>query len=240
MKHLRQLTLTFWLLHLGIPLLFAAVMLWFYPQTNWDIALISPYFDGTTHSFYLKNNFLLDGVMHTGVKSVLFLGPILTIAALLWSIKNLALRPYRRRLFWLLAGQFFGALVVSLLKKISIHACPWDLKMFGGYAPFLPLFADLPAGMNPGRCFPGGHASGGFSLLAFYFALRDDYQRWANWALVIGLLLGSAMGWAQMMRGAHFLSHNLWTMWWVWMSLLLLYLVWPPVKDRPVIVAQKD
>lgn len=34
--------------------------------------------------------------------------------------------------------------------------------------------------------------------------------------LIGGLALGTVMGAVQMMRGAHFLSHNLWTLWVVW------------------------
>ena len=31
------------------------------------------------------------------------------------------------------------------------------------------------------------------------------------------------MGWAQMMRGTHFLSHNLWTAWVIWLVNVLAY-----------------
>ncbi|EMU16832.1 hypothetical protein ABNIH16_20160, partial [Acinetobacter baumannii ABNIH16] len=40
-----------------------------------------------------------------------------------------------------------------------------------------------------------------------------------------GILLGFMMGWAQMMRGAHFLSHNLWTGWVVWAINILFYAI---------------
>jgi membrane-associated PAP2 superfamily phosphatase len=41
--------------------------------------------------------------------------------------------------------------------------------------------------------------------------------------LVLALVLGFSMGWAQMMRGEHFLSHNLWTAWLVWAVLFVLF-----------------
>jgi membrane-associated PAP2 superfamily phosphatase len=66
-------------------------------------------------------------------------------------------------------------------------------------------------------------------MLAIYFAFRADHPRQASLGLVLGLVLGTLMGWTQMMRGAHFMSHNLWSLWVVWMVLLTLYLVWPPV-----------
>jgi membrane-associated PAP2 superfamily phosphatase len=38
-------------------------------------------------------------------------------------------------------------------------------------------------------------------------------------------VLGFSMGWAQMMRGEHFLSHNLWTAWLVWLVLFVLFTI---------------
>ncbi|QLI81019.1 phosphatase PAP2 family protein [Chitinibacter fontanus] len=222
----------FYLSHFGLTLLFAAILLGWYPQTQWDVAIASFYYDPALHAFPLKNNFFLSGVMHSGLRSALWFIPLALIGVLLWSRVTPELQIHRRRISWLLLGMACATLVVSVLKKMSIHACPWDLQMFGGYAPLLPLFADLPAGISPGRCFPGGHASGGFALFAFYFALRDDAPKLAYLSLVIAVLLGMAMGWTQMMRGAHFLSHNLWTMWWTWMVLLVLYIVFPPLAAK--------
>ncbi|WP_348943958.1 phosphatase PAP2 family protein [Chitinibacter sp. FCG-7] len=233
---MRRLSPAFYLGHLLFPALLAALLLWVYPQ-QWDLALISPYYDGVQHQFALRNNFFLNAVMHTGLKSALWFIPLSLLALLLCArfggpFFASSLLPYRRRMIWILLGLALSALVVQILKRNSIHACPWDLNLFGGQAPLLPLFADLPIGQSPGRCLPGGHASGGFSLLAFYFALRDEQPRWALRSLVLALGLGIVMGWGQMMRGAHFLSHNLWTLWWVWLVLLLLYLLYPPIPRQ--------
>ncbi|RRA38556.1 phosphoesterase, partial [Cronobacter sakazakii] len=37
-------------------------------------------------------------------------------------------------------------------------------------------------------------------------------------ALAAGIALGLAMGFGQVMRGAHFFTHNLWAGWWVWLT----------------------
>ena len=100
--------------------------------------------------------------------------------------------------------------------------------MYGGYAPFERLFERMPAHAAGGSCFPGGHASGGFALMAFYFGLRDVQARYARLALAVALALGMVMGWAQMMRGAHFLSHNIWSAWIVWTFMALMYHLYPP------------
>jgi membrane-associated PAP2 superfamily phosphatase len=106
---------------------------------------------------------------------------------------------------------------------MSMHACPSDLSLYGGDLPLLGLLAHMPAGIKAGHCFPGGHASGGFALMAFYFAFRESKPYFARAMLFLGLFVGFAMGWAQIMRGEHFLSHNLWSAWVVWLVLFVLY-----------------
>jgi membrane-associated PAP2 superfamily phosphatase len=68
--------------------------------------------------------------------------------------------------------------------------------------------------------------------LVFYFGFLVDKPRWAKAALCVALVFGTAMGWSQMMRGAHFLSHNLWTLWVVWVVLLAWYASYPPLKPN--------
>jgi len=102
--------------------------------------------------------------------------------------------------------------------------------MYGGDLPFFELFSNPPSGVEAGRCFPAGHSSGGFSLSAFYFAFMHNKPRFANGMLWIALSTGLFMGLVQIMRGAHFLSHVLWSGWVVWMSLLILYCIWSPTE----------
>ena len=90
------------------------------------------------------------------------------------------------------------------------HACPWDMAV----ATTQGILWDLSA--TAGHCFPGGHASSGFALLVGYFIYRTTRPKRAYFFLLAALILGFAMGWAQMMRGAHFLSHTLWTGWIIW------------------------
>ncbi|MEW7964857.1 hypothetical protein AB0858_09495, partial [Acinetobacter baumannii] len=65
----------------------------------------------------------------------------------------------------------------------------------------------------------------GFILMTGYFVYRLEQPKRAYFYLFSGILLGFMMGWAQMMRGAHFLSHNLWTGWVVWAINILFYAI---------------
>ncbi len=192
------------------------IFTWLARDGTIDFWITGYFFDSTHHIFPFKNSVLLEEAGHTFLKDMtsLFLisGIVLSIASG-WIV---ALRPLRRSLigFCVMAG--LSALCISLLKSTSIHACPWDLQMYGGHTPWLPLFAQLMPHIDPGHCWPGGHASGGFALVAGYFSFRENRPYWARTFLIAGLVLGSVMGFVQIVRGAHFLSHNLWTLWFVW------------------------
>jgi membrane-associated PAP2 superfamily phosphatase len=122
----------------------------------------------------------------------------------------------RARRLQLAGGVLLTVLCISLLKSVSPAACPWDLVAYGGAAQPVShwhLWAPTAAG---GRCFPAGHASAGFAFIGGYFVFRDRSpalaRRWLIAALAAGLVLGLTQQW----RGAHFMSHTLWSGWFCW------------------------
>lgn len=65
------------------------------------------------------------------------------------------------------------------------------------------------------------------SLAILFVPYRLAY---AAGALVLFLLLGFGVGWMQQLRGAHFLTHTLWSMWIALATLALIIVVmdlWP-------------
>ena len=96
------------------------------------------------------------------------------------------------------------------LMDISAFHCPWDLKSFGGFADYGSGWFVSP--VQAGRCFPSGHAAGGFSLVALMFAgIAADHTRLRTIGLVAALCAGTAFSVVRIAQGAHFLSHNLWS-----------------------------
>jgi membrane-associated PAP2 superfamily phosphatase len=123
---------------------------------------------------------------------------------------------------------FFVAVVVSvgvvgLLKTLTNVDCPRDLTEFGGAFPFIHLFEPRPEALRQARCFPAAHASSGYALLALYFVFRERSRRAARIGLASGLMLGLVFGIAQQSRGAHFVSHDVWSAMLVWTVSLSLY-----------------
>ena len=118
--------------------------------------------------------------------------------------------------------------VASKLKAVTDVYCPSQTDAFGGRYVHVPPFQVHPeAERRPGRCFPAGHASGGFALLALAFVNRRRWYRLAG--VAAGLGTGGAMGIYQMAKGAHFLSHTLTTaaLAWLLVSLLAIWMRLP-------------
>lgn len=68
-----------------------------------------------------------------------------------------------------------------------------------------------------------------------FFALRDRFPRAARGALIGALALGSVLSLGRTMQGAHFLSHNLWTLLFDWCICLLCYRL---LLYRPAVAAR--
>lgn len=159
--------------------------------------------------FPWRDHWLLAGVLHEGGRRLAWGLALVLWLAVWWPLGPLARLPRGERLRLALSA-LLAALAVALLKASSSTSCPWDLAEFGGVARYAPHWSKVVDG-GPGRCFPAGHASSGFSFVGGYFAfLGVDgglARAWLALALAAGLLLGLGQQW----RGAHFMSHTLWT-----------------------------
>jgi membrane-associated PAP2 superfamily phosphatase len=107
-------------------------------------------------------------------------------------------------------------LSVTLIKGFSQTSCPWDLQAFGGLAPSVSHWNLWVRDGGGGHCFPAGHASTGFAFMAAYFGLRQNNATGAMKWLLVAVCIGFILGISQQMRGAHFMSHTLWTAWLCW------------------------
>lgn len=167
---------------------------------------------GSAQGFALRDHMLLTTVMHEGART-------LSWAVTAWLVLGIAFptglqRRLARadRIRWAVAT-LLAATAVSLIKAVSWTSCPWDLAEFGGVAQYISHWQLGLRDGGSGHCFPAGHAAAGFAHLAGWFALRHHAPRAARWWLAAALLAGLALGLAQQLRGAHHLSHTLWSAW---------------------------
>jgi len=135
---------------------------------------------------------------YDGPKALIIIWALLLIGAALF------VKRVRVRALYLLACLAVVSVVATQLRAVTGMATPLELKEFGGVHDHLLLFQPKPAGY-PSHAFPAGHASGGFALLGLYWVLVA--RRWRG--LALGLGVGCWMGFYQVARGEHFLSHTL-------------------------------
>lgn len=159
--------------------------------------------------FPLREHWLLYGVLHEGGRRIAWLLALALCLGVWWPWGPLG-RLRRRERMRLAASALLGVLAVSLVKTASVTSCPWDLQAFGGVARHLSHWNLAPDG-GAGRCFPAGHASAGFGFVGGYFSFRDRHPALARRWLAAALAAGLVFGVAQQLRGAHFMSHTLWT-----------------------------
>lgn len=210
-------------LWLGIALGLMALLLVLDPKPL-DFALAEQFYD-PAKGFIGGSSSWLENVLHDQVKIMVICLGMACIAAFLVSLLPVRLRSWRRELGYLVLALGLSTSIVPPLKTLTAVQCPWSLTQFGGHEAFSPLIGERPLTDKPGRCWPGGHASTGFALLALYFALRDRRPCLARWALGLALTLGCVLSLGRMMQGAHFLSHNLWTLLLDWVIAVVGYRV---------------
>lgn len=203
---------------LGILLALAALAIFALGRcTGADLALADALYDRAAGAFPWREAWLTAVFSHRIAKTILTVAAVLLIAAAvgdaIWPQPVFDRRFARLRLRVIAWSALLVPVVTSLLKQSSDAYCPWDLARYGGSAPYVRLFEALPAGVLPGHCLPAGHASSGLWLVSLVLLWLPGPPRRAWRALALALTPGLALGWMQQMRGAHFLTHTLWSAW---------------------------
>lgn len=188
--------------------------------TDLDIQVQDHCYDFQNHRWLVEKQDTLPRILfYTGPKVVMAVtGGILIVWLLLpvhWrpnALRQFQLPWPNRRLWLVLFCLAAVPATIGLMKARSDLYCPWSIDRYGGDRPHLHFFQALPPNYPPdcGKCFPAGHASGGFALLGLYYLGNTRRGRWIG--LGIGMIAGWALGIYQMFKGAHFLSHTVVTM----------------------------
>lgn len=200
-----------------LVLLACALLLVFLGRwTNADLYLADIMFDFGSNTFPRRDQWFFEHFTHHTMKALMLAVALVPVAVLLadaFNRRQLLDARTRSKLAVIVASAILVPIAIGAMKAGSIHHCPWNLSRYGGFAPYLRIFDSLPAGTSAGHCFPAGHASSALwlaSIGAFWLPERPA-KAWA--AFAVGLLPGLALGMAQQARGAHFLTHTLWSAW---------------------------
>ena len=194
----------------------ALLILWIGRATDLDLIWADALYDAHAGAFPWRHAWLTETFNHTILKSVLTLAAAWFIATAAWDV----FRPRdgvdalgRLRLRVVGASSLLVPLVISMLKQASVAHCPWDLARYGGTQPYLRMFDALPLGVPAGHCLPAGHASSALWLVSLCVYWLPGRPQGARRVALAALLFGGLVGWMQQLRGAHFMTHTLWSIW---------------------------
>jgi membrane-associated PAP2 superfamily phosphatase len=209
----------------GVLLLAASLLAQF---SHVDFLALDTLFDFDSRQWWYGESWWANSLIHEWGKNLIVL--IFLVAFFIWLgswiFKHSRLPRWRYQAGYVVLAIVFTTSLVGLGKKLSNVDCPRDLEHYNGNRPFVHIFSDKPNELPRGYCFPGGHSSGAFSLLVFYFLFYPRNRRLARLSLGLALVLGAVYAWGQWVRGAHFPSHDIWSAaigWYVNLGLYVAY-----------------
>ncbi|MBB6094554.1 membrane-associated PAP2 superfamily phosphatase [Povalibacter uvarum] len=207
-----------WWDELRWPLLAFAVAIAIISATGADTRIAGTiFFDEARMRWRGGESWWANDFLHTGGRW--FIRSLVASACCLWITTFFVdrWRQRRRPVAYFIVSMVLAIGCVGLLKQLTNVDCPWDLQLFGGRLPYVSLFSDRLESLRAAHCFPAAHASSGYALMTLYFAIRERSRAWATVGLAAGVAAGLVFGLAQQSRGAHFLSHDVWSSMLVWL-----------------------
>ena len=195
--------------------------------TRLDVWISDHFYDANSGGWLVKHSGRAKAVFYNRPLQVIKLFGAVVLVALLVPHRWVAPRwrfPKREIAVVFLALTLIPSLVGSL-KAWTGMFCPRQLVRYGGTRPVVGLLEHAPenccgGSKKRGRCWPAGHASGGFALMSLWVLGRTRAQKVTG--LAIGFTMGWTMGLYQMLNGNHYLSHTLVTMLLAWLVIVLL------------------
>ena len=210
----KQIVITFLLLCFSVV---------FFALSPIDTLIQDFFFNTHTHIWLVnKTTQPYEFLFYSGIKKflIIFAVTLLFILIIFW--KHHKLQAYKKGLLIVVFSAIFVPVVTGGLKKYTNMPCPKHLIHYGGEYPHTAVWEHYEAPydkLDTIRCWPAGHASGGFALMSLFFLFR----RKRNKVLALGsaLVIGWSMGTYKMLIGDHLFSHTFITMVLAWLIILL-------------------
>ena len=208
---------------LSIHVLFALIVFFlavYAEYSGLDLWIAHQFYDPANNQWPFRSLFATETLLHDFAQTLVKLIGLVTIVMVIISRVFESLTPYRTPLTYLLLASATGPLIVTFLKNITHIQIPWHLAEFGGDMPYIRLFDSVDQTLPIGHAFPGGHSSAGFAFFSVYFLFHYYAPSYRYYGLAIPLALGLLFGGDQEIRGAHFVSHDLMSLFICWSSAL--------------------
>ncbi|MGZ4954396.1 MAG: phosphatase PAP2 family protein [Methylobacter sp.] len=212
--------------HIAIPFLSFLMLFSVLELTRLDLWISQHFYNAELHQWTYKENWLAETVFHISGRYFTYICAVGMLICLLVSLRsNSSFFRYRRELVFLLLASISGPIIIALLKSATHIYCPWSLALFNGDKPYVRLFDYVTGNLEIGHCFPAAHAGSGFAFISLYFFLMVVKPKYKLYGLYFGLVLGAVYGASQQVRGAHFLSHDVFSLAVCWFSSSVLFIL---------------
>ena len=161
-------------------------------------------------------------IFYDGAKKALILIGVAFLVALLFFRKTKIVKEYKKGILIVVLSAIFVPGITGFLKDNTNMPCPKHEIRYGGTYPRTAVWEKYPADFKQPKtkCWPAGHASGGFALMSIFFLFKKRRNRFI--ALGVSFVIAWSMGLYKMIIGDHFLSHTLITMFLAWLIILIL------------------
>jgi len=157
------------------PLLLFSVILLF-ELTDLDILVQNFFFNFETSQWLInKDESILRLFLYDGLKKVLIAFALVIAIFLIFFREKKLIIKYKKGLLIVLLSSIIVPLTVGTLKAVSNTPCPKNIEHFGGNYPNIKVFERYPSDFvqkKKIKCWPAGHASGGFALLSLFFLFK--------------------------------------------------------------------
>ena len=226
----------------SIPLilLFLIGAIIFFGLSGVDVWVQSHFYNQNTHSWMLdKSETVLKFLFYDGIKFAIIIFNVALLFMLIIGYKKPLIKQHRRALIIIIASAIFVPLLVGSLKDVTNMPCPKNLERFGGDHPDTCVWEKYNnelCKMAKIKCWPAGHASGGFALLSLVYIFGSF--RGKAIAVAVAMSVGWSMGVYKMLIGDHFLSHTIITMIMAWLIILCIARLVDYVHDKKSFLAR--
>lgn len=205
---------------LWIVLLIATIVL--FELSQFDVWIEDFFYNFNTHQWAVNRNEPIEEfIFYSGIKKLLILFAVSILVVLVFFPKIQWVQSYRIGLIIVLLSAIFVPAVAGGLKEISNTPCPKNIRHYCGDYPDIKVFDTYPENFRQKckiRCWPAGHASGGFALMSLFFLFKSPKNK--RRSIIFALIIGFSMGIYKMLIGDHFLSHTIITMLLAWITIL--------------------
>ena len=202
-------------------ILFFAVIVFEY--SNIDIWVEDYFYNFESRQWLInRHDEMTKRIFYDNIKALLVVFALLLITGLLSFRTHPLIKINQQGLLIVCLSAILVPLVVGILKAVTNIPCPNDISHYGGNYPYVTLFKGYPLSFFQTeniRCYPAGHASGGFAFLSLFFLFNTRKNKII--ALSTAMALGWTMGLYKMLIGDHFLGHTVVTMLLAWLIILI-------------------